>query len=218
MKLDAVIFDMDGVIYDSEKMYFAADQLAAQKLGMKDFTLDYYKQFLGSGYDVMYAKMVKDYGDLALIKKFLALAREEIILLVKEGKLQFKPGVFALTDYLTDNHITYGLASSNYRQDIDFYLKETHFENRFDFIVSGDDVQKSKPAPDVFLKAWEDAGKPDKKKTIVIEDATNGVIAANRAGIPVIMVPDYTKPGNFEEEHTLTIQPNLNKVLEFLKN
>ena len=125
MKIDAMIFDMDGVVYDSEKMYFAADQKAAQKLGF-EFTFDYYKQFIGGGYDLMYNQMVADYGDPELIKRFLELSRDEILPVVKEGMLKFKPGFLDLARYLEDHHIPYGLASSNYREDIDFYLKETN--------------------------------------------------------------------------------------------
>lgn len=216
MELEAVIFDMDGVVYDSEKMYFAADQKAAKKLGF-EFTFDYYKQFIGAGYEKMYNKMVEDYGDAQMIKDFLRISRDEILPTVKEGLLKFKPGFLNLAHYLEENNITYGLASSNYRNDIEYYLKETDFENHFDFIVSASDVEKAKPYPDIFLKAWEKAGKPNKQKTIIIEDSTNGIKAANRAEIPVIMVPDYIKPTQFEKEHTLTIQNNLNDVLDFIQ-
>ena len=132
--------------------------------------------------------------------------------------MNFKPGFLKLAQYLENNHIVYGLASSNYREDIDFYLRATNFEKRFDFIVSANDVQQAKPSPDIFLKAWEKAGKPDKNKTVIIEDSTNGIKAANRAGIPVIMVPDYILPGDFEKKHTLTIKQNLNAVIDYFQH
>ena len=123
MKIDVMIFDMDGS-YMTLKNVFCADQKAAQKLGF-EFTFDYYKQFIGGGYDLMYNQMVADYGDPELIKRFLELSRDEILPVVKEGMLKFKPGFLDLARYLEDQHIPYGLASSNYREDIDFYLKET---------------------------------------------------------------------------------------------
>lgn len=216
MKINTMIFDMDGVVYDSEKLYFAADQRAAEKLGF-EFTFDYYRQFIGAGYDMMYNKMVEDYGDEELIKNFLKMSREEILPIVKDGGLKFKPGFLNLAKYLEENQITYGLASSNYREDIDIYLKETNFENRFNFIVSANDAEQAKPSPEIFLKAWEKAGKPAKENTIIIEDSTNGIKAANRAGIPVIMVPDYIQPNEFEKKHTLSIQKNLNDVIEYIR-
>lgn len=217
MKIDAMIFDMDGVVYDSEKMYFAADQQAAHKLGF-DFSFDYYKQFIGGGYDLMYHQMVADYGDQNLVRKFMEMSRDEILPVVKQGLLKFKPGFLRLAQYLEDNHIVYGLASSNYRKDIDFYLKETNFEKHFNFIVSANDVQQAKPSPEIFLKAWEKAGRPAKQRTIIIEDSTNGIKAANRAEIPVIMVPDYILPGEFEKKHTLAIESDLNSVIDYLKD
>lgn len=216
MNITTVIFDMDGVVFDSEKMYFAADQKAAEKLNMK-FTFDYYKQFIGSGYDLMYQTMVKDYGDAQKIKEFMKLSRQEIIPAVKEGLLKFKPGFLDLAQYLEEHQITYGLASSNYRQDIDFYLKENHFENHFDFIVSANDVKQAKPAPDIFLKAWEMAEKPNKEQTIIIEDSLHGIQASNKAQIPVIMVPDYIQPTEFEKKHTLAIKNDLNEVIKFIE-
>ena len=182
MKIDAMIFDMDGVVYDSEKMYFAADQKAAQKLGF-EFTFDYYKQFIGGGYDLMYNQMVADYGDPELIKRFLELSRDEILPVVKEGMLKFKPGFLDLARYLEDHHIPYGLASSNYREDIDFYLKETNFENRFDFIVSANDVQKAKPSPAIFLKAWEKAGRTTPRTASTSPSRPSWASAATRCRI-----------------------------------
>lgn len=211
-----MIFDMDGVVYDSEKLYFAADQRAAKKLGF-EFTFDYYRQFIGAGYDMMYQKMVEDYGDKELITKFLKMSREGILPIVKDGGLKFKPGFLNLAKYLEENQITYGLASSNYREDIDIYLKETNFENHFNFIVSANDAEQAKPSPEIFLKAWEKAGKSAKEDTVIIEDSTNGIKAANRAGIPVIMVPDYIQPDEFEKEHTLSIQKDLNDVIKYIQ-
>ena len=69
----------------------------------------------------------------------------------------------------------------------------------------------------LFKTYWEKAGKPAKNETVIIEDSTNGIKAANQAEIPVIMVPDYIKPTTFEKEHTLAIKSDLNEVIDFIK-
>ena len=100
MNLDLVIFDMDGVIFDSEKVYYEANQIAADKLGM-DYSLAYYKQFIGAGTDAMRAQMIEDYGgDAQLIDDFLRISEENVHPLVEAGELKLKPGFVELSQYL----------------------------------------------------------------------------------------------------------------------
>lgn len=70
MKPDLVIFDMDGVVFDSEKVYYTANKLAADELGM-DYSLEYYRRFVGAGNDQMMVEMAQDFGDEELIKNFM---------------------------------------------------------------------------------------------------------------------------------------------------
>ena len=184
MNLDLVIFDMDGVIFDSEKVYYEANQIAADKLGM-DYSLAYYKQFIGAGTDAMRAQMIEDYGgDAQLIDDFLRISEENVHPLVEAGELKLKPGFVELSQYLQANDIAYTLASSNYKNEIEFFLEHTDVDPAsFETIISADDVAEAKPAPDIFNKAWKKSGAPAKEKTIVIEDSFNGIKAANNAEI-----------------------------------
>lgn len=219
MNLDLVIFDMDGVIFDSEKVYYEANQIAADKLGM-DYSLAYYKQFIGAGTDAMRAQMIEDYGgDAQLIDDFLRISEENVHPLVEAGELKLKPGFVELSQYLQANDIAYTLASSNYKSEIEFFLEHTDVDPAsFETIISADDVAEAKPAPDIFNKAWKKSGAPAKEKTIVIEDAFNGIKAANNAEIPVIMVPDIIQPTEEQRKTTVAILDDLISVREYLKN
>ena len=212
MDLKLVIFDMDGVVFYSEKVYFEANKRAADELGMKNYTLDYYKQFLGAGTDEMLRKMALDYGNEELIKEFYRLSVKNVLPIVDAGGLKLKSGFLELTDYLRENKIQAVLASSNYRKDIKYYLKKANITDRFSHIISADDVTKAKPAPDIFLKAWQKADAPAKSQTLVIEDSKNGIKAANNAEIPVVMVPDILEPTEYEKTHTIAIKPGLMDV------
>ena len=206
MNLDLVIFDMDGVIFDSEKVYYEANQIAADKLGM-DYSLAYYKQFIGAGTDAQ------------LIDDFLRISEENVHPLVEAGELKLKPGFVELSQYLQANDIAYTLASSNYKSEIEFFLEHTDVDPAsFETIISADDVAEAKPAPDIFNKAWKKSGAPAKEKTIVIEDSFNGIKAANNAEIPVIMVPDIIQPTEEQRKTTVAILDDLISVREYLKN
>ena len=215
MNLDLVIFDMDGVIFDSEKVYYEANQIAADKLGM-DYSLAYYKQFIGAGTDAMRAQMIEDYGgDAQLIDDFLRISEENVHPLVEAGELKLKPGFVELSQYLQANDIAYTLASSNYKSEIEFFLEHTDVDPAsFETIISADDVAEAKPAPDIFNKAWKKSGAPAKEKTIVIEDSFNGI----KAEIPVIMVPDIIQPTEEQRKTTVAILDDLISVREYLKN
>ena len=78
MSVKLVIFDMDGVVIDSEKVYFRSNQLAAEELGIKGFTMEYYRQFVGAGTEHMIEKMTEDYGDRDLVERFVRLSMDKV--------------------------------------------------------------------------------------------------------------------------------------------
>ena len=216
MQVDLVIFDMDGVIFDSEKVYFKSHSLAAKKLGM-DYSFEYYRQFIGTGNEMMFEKMVQDYGDRSLIEKFFELSFANVYPVVDQGELKLKPGFLELTAYLDEQKIPYTLASSNDKDKIDYFLAKTKLKHNFKHIICADDVTLAKPSPEIFNVAFEKSRGQDKQKTIIIEDSLNGIKAANRANIPVIMVPDYLQPTEYEKTHTLAILDDLHQVKKFIE-
>lgn len=217
MSVELVIFDMDGVVIDSEKVYFEANRLAAEELGIEGFTMDYYRQFVGAGTENMINKMTEDYGDRMLIENFVRLSMDKIYPVVEAGKLALRPGFTELSAYLQEEEIPFTLASSNYKKDILYYLDKVGVKDDFKHIISADDVKKAKPAPDIFNAAWEISGSPEKEKTLIIEDSHNGILAANNAGIPVIMVPDIIPAGTFERENTVAVLDDLVCVKNYIE-
>ncbi|KRN88978.1 HAD family hydrolase [Ligilactobacillus ceti] len=216
MEINLVIFDMDGVVIDSEQMYFKANQIAAKKLGMENYTLEYYQRFIGAGTSVMMNEMAKDYGSYELIEKFMELSFKHIHPIVDAGELDLKPGFLELSSYLKDNNIPYVVASSNDKKDIYYYLDSLQVRDGFLDILSAEDVVATKPAPDIFLAAWEKGGAPAKETTLVIEDSINGIKAANNAGIPVVMVPDLIQPSAEFADLDFTVCDDLHAVQKYI--
>ena len=114
MSVKLVIFDMDGVVIDSEKVYFRSNQLAAEELGIKGFTMEYYRQFVGAGTEHMIEKMTEDYGDRDLVERFVRLSMDKVYPVVEAGELELRPGFTELSAYLRESGIPFTLASSNY--------------------------------------------------------------------------------------------------------
>ncbi|WP_346703736.1 HAD family hydrolase [Ligilactobacillus agilis] len=212
MDLDLVLFDMDGLVFDSETVYFEANQIAAKELGLAKYTFDYYQQYIGAGDDAMVAGMIRDYGDEKVVAQFMERSKALVHPLVKQGELKIKPGFHELVSYLKAKQTKIYLASSNFISEINFFLENTGLSGTFDGIISADDVAKAKPAPDIFLAAWEKAGCPPKEKCLVLEDSLNGIKAANNAQLPVAMVPDCIAPNDYARQNTVAIVADLAKI------
>jgi HAD superfamily hydrolase (TIGR01509 family) len=206
--IKAVIFDMDGVILDTERHYVEAWQEAARSFGF-DFRREH--ALMLRSLDLNDAeKLMKgifgeefDYFAIRELRKKLMVKR-----LDKYG-LEKKPGIDELLDFLKEKNIKAAVATST---PIDLtlqHLEDVGLKDRFDRIVSAKQVAHGKPSPDVYLYACEQIGeKPD--ECIAIEDSPNGIKSAYAAGCKPIMVPDLTSP---DEE----IKPLLYGVADSLK-
>lgn len=182
--LKAVIFDMDGVIIDSEPLHARANILALKKYGV-DLTYDYVTQFIGNTILHMCETIRKDYGLEISAKSLSAESAHQIELLhAKEGYTPI-PFVKELIQDLNRHGLKLAIASSSTMELIEKIVDQFELRPYFTKLISGLNVTHSKPAPDIFLKACDELGvTPD--EAIIIEDSSNGVLAAVRAGIPVI--------------------------------
>lgn len=182
--LKAVIFDMDGVIIDSEPMHARATLLASNNYN-NDITMDYIEQFIGSTTYYMCQKMIEDFH-IDVTPEELLKANEEMkgYLLKKEGHTVV-PYVIDLIKDLYRNGVKLAIASSSSVKEIEEVMDTLDIRQYFNEYISGTSVARTKPAPDIFLEAAKRLGvKPD--ECIIIEDSYNGVTAANTAGIVCI--------------------------------
>ena len=205
-----VIFDMDGVIFDSERAYIDAYQKLAQKYGLGDVeqacidsigvTRELTRQifFAYVGHEFDYDKY-----------------REEIQVELEKKPFELKPGVYEIFDWLKENDACVALASSTRQTHVFPMLDGADLKKYFDAIVCGDMVSHSKPHPEIFLTAAERLGaKPE--DCYVIEDSYNGIRAAHAAGMHPIMVPDIIQPDEEIKGLAEVVLPSLNEVQEYL--
>jgi HAD superfamily hydrolase (TIGR01509 family) len=183
----AFIFDMDGLVLDTEPTYFAAWQQAVEKMGFRG-DADAFKTLSGHHYSHVEARLLTWYGHDFNLQTFRQLGSELWRNHVKGQGIAVKPGVVALLGYAGQQRIPVCLATNSSAINAHECLAIAGIRNSFPVIVTGDDVQRVKPEPDIFLKA-ADRMQVDIQHCLVFEDSHTGIVAASAAGAYSVYVP-----------------------------
>src|SRR4029079_6790713 len=183
--IQTVIFDMDGVIIDSEPVYFKIDKEMFEELNIA-VSFEEHSTYVGTSSQNMWDAIIKKHGIPGDPGK---LMRKEYNLymdyLVNADALQPIDGVMELINGLHENNFKLILASSSRMEVIDIILKKFKLSDLFIAKVSGSELAHTKPHPEIFLRSAQLAGS-EPKECIVIEDSKNGVAAAKAAGMKCI--------------------------------
>jgi beta-phosphoglucomutase family hydrolase len=180
----AIIFDMDGVLVDTEPIYFAANRVLFERLGFS-VTQEGYARFIGLDANRMWAQLKAEHALPQPIPELVTLERDAMYRALLQADLTPMDGLIPLLDDLQRRGIRLAIASSSARQIINTILDKTGLRAYFAVIASGEDAAHGKPAPDIFLLAAERLGIAAADCT-VIEDAAAGVRGAKAAGMRVI--------------------------------
>lgn len=215
-KVETVIFDMDGLMLDTEKIYYKANQKTADDLGM-DYSFDVYAQFIGAGGQEEMTGMKNLYTDHDLLETFFTDTAKALEYLLLDGPVDKKAGLIELLDYLQAQDIPAVVASSTRREMVDKLLDRLDLRKYFKDVVGGDEVPAAKPDPAIFNLAFSKTGIEHKEDALVLEDSKNGIRAAYRAKVPVILVPDLVDPDDEMEEKTADIVPDLHHVIDYIE-
>lgn len=217
MNYKAVIFDMDGLLFDTEIVYYEASQMVADQMGFP-YDKELYLKYLGVSDEEVWANYHQIFASFGKnnVQKFINDAYEETIRRFSLGAVQLKSGVIELLDFLEEHRIPKVVASSNQRHIIELLLEKNQLTNYFETIVSAENVKRAKPDPEIFLLAHEYLG-TKKQETLVLEDSKNGILAAASAEIPVIMIPDLLAPSEDLQQKTLAVLSSLHEVPGYLK-
>lgn len=208
--IDGFIFDMDGILFDTERLFNECFARAVKSYGIDSYDVDKMVQLClgrstaeskelclkvlpeGFPYDEMQTKLRKDFNDTLL-----------------EKGMPVKPGVYLMLEYLKANRYPVGLASSSSMASIMHHLEEANMTEYFSCIASANDVERGKPEPDIYNYVLEKMNLKG-KNVIVFEDSPNGLKSATAAGLKAIMIPDqvpYTdelKPYVYEKINSMT--------------
>lgn len=212
--MKSIIFDMDGVIFDSEKAVYEGWQRLALKYGFTNLEIPYMK-CIGVNAQACEEIFLEFYGPEFPYKKYKEEQRQDYHKRYDGGKLPLKPQIEELLIYLKEAGYKIAIASSTRTETVVQQITDAGLIDYFEVIVGGDQVKKSKPDPQIFLEAAR-LLKADAKSTYVIEDSFNGIRAAYNGGMIPIMVPDMIPADDEMKKKAKYICKDLNEVKELI--
>ena len=213
--INAVIFDMDGVLIDTERHLFDCWQQAAKEYGYRltkeqllgirslaaEFAIPHFRELMGEQFD---------YNAIRNRRKELMSAY------IAEHGIDKKPCVDELLDYLHANGYKTAVATATDPERAKQYLSSIGIYEKFDKVVCATTVAHGKPMPDVYLYACEQIGEQP-EHCLAIEDSDNGALSAHRAGCPVVMVPDLAGPLPETADYLEAVVKDLSGVIPVLE-
>lgn len=191
MNYKCVIFDMDGLMFDSETIVARLHKEAAKQFGycITDAMIE---NLLGGNKERNNAYLLDTFGPQYPVEEVRKVLLENRDAYIEQNGLPIKKGLLELLQYLKQKQIKIAVASSSPRDVIEHYLTITNTKEYIDYIISGDRVRHSKPDPEIFLNVCQHFS-IEPQEALVLEDSRNGIMAAVNGNIPVICIPDLVE-------------------------
>jgi len=205
----AIIFDMDGILFDTEIMSSKAWFQLAEERNLGDITR-LTNDCIGRNRADIVIQFKKQFGQDFDADEFLAKGRQLMQDWIDTDGLPLMKGTKEILEYLKENDYIVGVASSSSTKTIMNHMEISGLRDYFQEIIGGDMVKLSKPKPDIYLKACEAVGmRPS--EVIAVEDSPNGIRAAYAAGMKPVMIPDLIQP---DEEISALLYRKYDSLLE----
>lgn len=215
-KIEGIIFDMDGILLDTESIAYECYRKIFKKYGY-DMNKEDYCLLIGRSRRSISEILIKKYGQGLQLTNIYSEKDIEMNEFICKNGPTVKPGVYELLDFLIEKEYKIAVATSTSRERAVDLLERTNIRDKLNAIVCGDEVKNSKPDPEIFLKAAEKLN-VETNRCIVLEDSPVGIEAAHCGGIMSIMIPDLKEPDDKVKKLAYKICGNLLEVREFLKN
>ncbi len=213
--MNAIIFDMDGLMFDTGKVFVKAWDYAGEKMGIGKAG---YMTKKTLGMNILMSKNIwlSEFGEQYNEQELRKYTKEFLTEYYKTNKVPVKKGLYTLLKYLKDKKYKLAVASSSPRWEVENHLNGAQIFEYFDVIICGDMIYKSKPEPEVYLKACE-LLKEEPEECFALEDSKNGLLSAHRAGCKPIMVPDLWQPDKEIEKILYRKFIDLKEVKDYFK-
>lgn len=212
-QFELIIFDLDGLLIDSERIALEQFLLTAEEFGIEiDQTV--YMQCIGTN-----ARRVDEILSTALSHQteylsFKAAWRDRYKSLIERQEIPLKAGAIEILKDIKSRQQSIALATSTETPQAIIKLANAGISDYFNAVIGGDQVARSKPAPDIYLKAAQEF-KVNPEKCLALEDSENGVNAAINAGMKVIQIPDLVAPSAALKQQGHIILKSLQEVINY---
>src|SRR6266566_6961697 len=195
----SVIFDLDGVLADSEPWWSEIDAKLLAEYGVP-YRGEYHRNVLGVSYRLAVEFYKKAFGISAPTEELMR-RRGEIAAEFFANRIGLFPSTRAVLEELREMNLRLAVATSSLSASARPFLDRHKLTTFFDVILTGDEIERGKPAPDIYLHVAEKLGVPE-NECLVIEDALSGIAAGKAAGMRVAAIPDtrYVNPRDYEKE------------------
>lgn len=216
LKIQAVIFDMDGTLFDTEILYKEAWELAVEE---SQITIDpaIQSHFVGRAAKDCWEMLYKVLGCDQKTDLLMERSNDHFIQLMHARPVVLKNGVMEWLDYLQANHIPCAIATNSDRDRAEYKLVKSGLRNRFQAVVTQTCMPNPKPAPDIYLEAAQRLGIVP-SNCLAVEDSSVGALAALAAQMPVFFIPDQGMPVETSLAKKFAgVFPSLHDALEVLK-
>lgn len=210
-----VLFDMDGIILDTEKLYTRFWQEAAIALGYP-MTRELALKMRSTNHTAGEAQIKSWFGPDARYHDIRAKRIELMTAFIEKEGVDLKPGIHELLDYLQANRIKTAIATSSALELAIKYLTQTNLADRFDKIITAYMVEQGKPEPYIYLRAAKELGL-DPKNCIALEDSPSGLTSACRAGCLPVMIPDQDQPDEETKKLLFAKADRLDQVIQLIE-
>jgi len=211
-----IVFDMDGLMFDTERLVIKAWNFAGKQKGY-NITEDIVVRTLGLNAENTRHIFLEQLGNDFDYDAIRRVRIDYVTDYIEKNGIPIKTGLTELLDFLKSNHYKMTVATSTDKEKAKYYFQKANISNYFDEIVCGDMIERGKPEPDIYLKASEIIGvSPD--ECIALEDSIMGILSAYRAGMKPVMIPDIVKPNGEISKILYANLPTLLDVIKLLNN
>lgn len=213
--IKGAVFDMDGLMIDTEKLYLLYWKKAAADFGydMKDEHV-YAIRSLARKYSIPMLKSF--FGEDFPTEEVRARRTELINAHIEKNGIDLKKGLFELLNWLKDHGVKLAVATATPRERATLYLRKINALDLFDTVVCGDMIANGKPDPDIYLTAARELDLPP-EQCAAFEDSPNGIKAAHAAGCHAIMIPDMTPPDDEITPLLSAVYPDLAQAISYFE-
>lgn len=210
----AVVFDMDGVLLDTEKVYRLCWKKNGMSIGISEGKMNEICDRIAGGTKSTNARVFKDVmGEDFAYLPFRQKTMDMFEQYLEDNGIDLKDGVVETLECLKEKGVKIALATSTDKARAENKLVKTGLLQFFDEVVFGDDIERGKPYPDIYLTACRKLN-IEPHNAVGVEDSINGVISASDAGLYTVMVIDLIKPNAITKERANQTYDNIRKICE----